>query len=652
VSFIGEGQGRRPVQVQVPPEVLEAISARDEYNRRIDYALDPQKNGLLYAFQSAEFYFVYGQFEEAEKRLEPIMDRFCGVNEWGYRAWEKLVSMSNFQGDATRSRQLVEGRSCAFDEETRAAEDAIRTPVRQGVAYLDARQLYDAAEKLPEGAERDAKWRDAAAAYKVALDAAPDRDEAPEAAMNGAFAYKQVGEYDKAIEMYALFIERYGNEEKLNVLRSGDPAATPVVAPEPGKYESRAKFLKMAYDALANAYVLFFDYPKAAQTFDTISKVSHFSQTQRKESAQQAMNLYASLGDSRGMRVGRDNFVQQGASAKEVAEADYVIAASSLKEWDQFSADTGGNEAARKRAELAMRQYFDTNRDRPEAAEYVIEAAYWVAKMKAAGKDGLERTWWEQTMAAFDRYRRSAPPAEDGTNSAIGSRQATMAAEGAYTLLDEEVRAKFDYEAGHQRFKGTPQEVLASYQKAAQEAKAWFDKFKAQVEYYGSPEWGTAAVARQGAIYDSLRTGLYNVRAPELKMFDKKTEQILERAEQSDNLELQEKADALRIRVEDGWRDARDRELAGADTIMVDRYASAMTMARRYNISNPAVVRAIQRLAFFTDVIGEAKLTQYTSRVGDLGYSEGLFLRMRPGLVTAPSNSGLPKAVPLSAGPP
>lgn len=652
VSFVGEGLARRPVQIQVPAEVTAAISARDEYNVRIDYALDPQKNGLLYAFQSAEFYFVYGQFADAQKRLEPIMDRFCGVNEWGYRAWEKLISMSNFQGDATRSRKLVEGRSCAFDEETRAAEDAIRTPVRQGVAYLDARKLYDEAESLPEGPERDAKWRDAAAAYKVALDAAPDRDEAPEAAMNGAFAYKQVGEYDKAIEMYSLFIQRYGNEAKLNALKAGDSSANPPVAPDPAKYENRAKFLKLAYDALANAYVLFFDYPEAAQTFDTISKVPHFSQTQRKESAQQAMNLYASLGDTGGMRAARNNFVQHGATPKEVAEADYVIAAAALKDWDQFSPDSGGNQEARKRAELAMRQYFDANKDNPDAAPFAVEASYWVAKMKGAARDSLERGWWEQTMAAFDRYRQSAPAAEDGTNSAVGSRQATMAAEGAFTLLDQELRTKFDYETGHHRFKGTPQQVIASYQAAAQEAKGWFDKLKAQLEYYGSPEWGTAAVARQGSLYDSLRSALYNVRAPELQMFDKKTEQILKRAEESDNLELQEKADALRIRVEDAWRDARDRELAGADAIMVDRYSSAMTMARRYNISNPAVVRAIQRLAFFTEVIGEAKLTQYTARVRDLGYSEGMFLRMRPGLVTAPSDTSLPKAVPQIAGQP
>src|SRR5258706_2251041 len=133
--------------------------------------------------------------------------------------------MSNFESNAAESRKLAEGKSCAYDAETQKAEDQIRKPVKQGVAYLDARKLYEAAEKMPDGPERQKKWREAAAAYKVALDAAPDRDEAPEAAMNGAFAYKQVGEYDKAIGMYELFISAYGNDKRLDALSRGDPTA-------------------------------------------------------------------------------------------------------------------------------------------------------------------------------------------------------------------------------------------------------------------------------------------------------------------------------------------------------------------------------------------------------------------------------------------
>ena len=156
-----------------------------------------------------------------------------------------------------------------------------------------------------------------------------------------------------------------------------------------------------------------------------------------------------------------------------------------------------------------------------------------------------------------------------------------------------------------------------------------------------------AAIARQGSLYDSLRTALYDVRPPALKMFDKKTEALLLRAENSDSPELQEQADTVRMRVETAWREARERELDSADQVMVDRYGNAIALARRYNIGNPAVVKAIQRLAFFTDVIGEAKLEQYTARVPALEYTPGLFLRLRPGLLgTAPSQMSGPAAPP------
>jgi hypothetical protein len=86
---------------------------------------------------------------------------------------------------------------------------------------------------------------------------------------------------------------------------------------------------------------------------------------------------------------------------------------------------------------------------------------------------------------------------------------------------------------------------------------------------------------------------------------------------------------------------------------MVDRYGRAITMARRYNVSNPAIVRAIQRLAFFTDVIGEAKLSNYTQGISELNYTPGMFLRIRPGLVTAPEVGGaMPPPAPYSGGQP
>lgn len=646
VQFTAGGADRKFVSEALPPEVENSVLDRDGYNEAIVFEEDPQRNGPLYAFQAAEFYFVYGQFDEARQRFEPMMTEYCGKNEWGYKAWEKLISMSNFEANAKRSRELAEGRSCAFDEETKRAEEALRKPVRQGVAYLEARDIYDAAEKLPEGTERDAKWREAAAAYKVALDAAPDRDEAPEAAMNGAYAYKQVGEYDKAIEMYELFISRYGSDEKLRTVRDGDATAEPPVAPSPGKYEERVGFLKMAYDALASSNVLFFDYPQAASTFEKISSTEHFAAADRREASRQALTLASSLGDVSGMRRARERFAALGASPHDLAEADYVVASSALKAWDPASPNKGVNEQARVAAESSMRRYYEANARNPNAAEFLVEAAYWVAKSKRAAREAREAEWWEATKQAFEAFRRGAPTKPDGMNGALGTRQAAYAAEAAYVQLDDAIARAFDYDSGHQRYSGNTLEVLDQYRRAAVVAQAHYDALQRVVDEYASPEWATAAIARQGSLYDSLRSALYDVRAPALKMFDKKTEALLQRAENSDSAELQEQADAVRMRVETAWREARDRELDSADQVMVDRYGNAITLARRYNVQNPAIVKAIQRLAFFTDVIGEAKLSQYTGRVPSLEYTPGLFLRLRPGLVTAPRPEGMPPPAP------
>ena len=222
-----------------------------------------------------------------------------------------------------------------------------------------------------------------------------------------------------------------------------------------------------------------------------------------------------------------------------------------------------------------------------------------------------------------------------------------MAAEAEYTMIDEELVKKFDYDSGFHRYKGTVTEVVKEYQNDAIAAKKWYDKLQKVVDEYVSPEWAPVAIARQGSVYDSLRTGLYNTRPPELKMFSAEQERALKKAEESDNPDLQEKADAIRVTVQQAWRKKRDTELDSADRIVVDRYATSLLLARRFNVSNPSVTRAIRRLAFLTDVIGEAKIKTFTDPVKDLNYTPGMFQRMRPGVVAAPKPDGMPAPLPV-----
>src|SRR5262249_7517484 len=208
---------------------------------------------------------------------------------------------------------------------------------------------------------------------------------------------------------------------------------------------------------------------------------------------------------------------------KERAEADFIVASADLKKWDEFSPDTGTNEAARRRAEASMKAYYDQNKNNDAAAQYVVQAAYNVAKAHRAAKSGTVHEAWQNRRRAFDKYRAGAPKAKDGSNSAVGSPEAAMAAEGAFTLIDQDVHNGFDYETGHHHYKGTAVEVIKNYQGDAVEAKKWYDKLQRVVDDYAAPEWAAAAIARQGSLYDSLRTGLYETRPPALIMFDKNT---------------------------------------------------------------------------------------------------------------------------------
>lgn len=639
VTLEGEGQNVKVIKQDVPQPIVDAIIARDQYVSRIPPERDPVQNTLLYAYQAGDYYFVYGQFDEARKRLQPIYDEYCGKNEWGFRAWEKLVSMANFELNADASRKLVEGKDCSVDEDTRAKRDSIVLPATQELAYLDARKVFDEADALDKAGKTDEaapKFRKAAAMYKAALDAAPGRKEAPEAAMNGAYAYKKVGEYDKAIEMYELFIKEYGSNEKLGELQKDDPK----------EYEQRTKFLKQAYDALANSYVLFFDYPKAAKTFDEISGNQHFSPEDKRNAAKQALFLYASLDDSAGMRNTRTRFANLGATPKELAEADFTIAHAEVKKWDEFSPDTGANAAARRNAEAAMSGYYTRNKNKDAAAQKVVEAAYLVAKMKRSSGARDQNKWWQNTIDAFNKYKRVAP-SKDGKNTALGSREADMAAEGDYAMVSREIERKYDTPAKH-KYKGRADKIVnTDYKRNVNDAKKWHDELQRIIDAYVSPKWSTVAVARQGSIYDKLRTGLFNTREPELVLFDPKQQRIIDRALNSDDPDLLDLADQVRTQVETAWRDRRDKELGAADEVMVARYATSVVLSRRYGISHPGVVQAIRRLALMTEQLGEAKMKQYTAGVKDLNYTDGMFQKIRPGQVKAPGADGMPSPLPV-----
>jgi hypothetical protein len=176
-------------------------------------------------------------------------------------------------------------------------------------------------------------------------------------------------------------------------------------------------------------------------------------------------------------------------------------------------------------------------------------------------------------------------------------------ANNALKTLDAEIRKKFDASKRDTGYSGSPVEVLKQYQSAANDAKAWYNKLQTIVTGYSGTPAATLAIARQGELYDTLRTALSNTRTG-LRLFDAKSESVLKRAEASDNPDLQEKADAVRIQVMTAWRERRDQELAAVDAVIIERYTKAYEFARSDGLEHRAIAWAALQLWYYERLIG------------------------------------------------
>jgi hypothetical protein len=657
IKIINEGAEDQSFEkVTVPEQILQAIAAREEYIRRVPVALDTPKNIPTYRFVAADYFFIYGQFEEARKRFTPIYEQECTKSSWGYKAWERLTTMANLERNIPESRRLAEAalaKSCAVTDDDKLKEATIARPTIALGYYVDAGEAFKKAQGMKDGPERNKAWREAASLYKVALEKAPSRDEAPEAAMNGAYCYKQVGDYDQAIAMYSLFIKEYGSDDVLTKLEKGDASSKPPKAPDPKRYGERVKYLKQAYDALSAAYVLFFNYRTAAETYETISKVRHFSEPDRRAAARNAVLLYANVGDNDKMLQARTTFFALNAPPEQKADVDFLVASADLKTWDERGLDDGANKAARLKAMIAMDAYYNANKSNAAATGYVVQAAYHSYKLRLAGKDSKARDWAKSTMQAFDKFKASSPIV-DGRNKALSSLQADMAAEAAYRQVDEQIKSEFDYDTGHHRYDGVIDKVVKAFDDDVKKANdKYWKQLQTVITTYESRPWSVASRARQGSLYDSCRTGLYNARPPGLKLYTDKEEKLLKLAETSDREDLQEQADAIRQRRREQWRDARERKLNDADRAMVKFYVEAVVWAKTWKIRNDAVDQAIKKLAFYTDILGDVKLREFSQGILDpdgqkpFEYRDGMFLRTRPGLTPPLQPNGVASPLPV-----
>jgi hypothetical protein len=675
-----EGEtGDQKVVVDAFPDVIQkSMSARDEYVQRVPPERDKQNRASDYAFYAADQYYLYGHFADAKSRFEVIYKEKCGKDPLGYEAWKRLIVMSNLERDAARSRELAEAEkrsSCARTDLQIAEEKKgdLTDLVLQNAAFEDANRVFEQAKAAPPGPARDQLWRKAGKMYEDALRASPGHKDAPAAAINSAFCYKQVGEFQKAIDLYQLFINNYGSEENLDRLEHGgiDPEKKAKVGPNPDEYKERIKYLGMAYDALSTTYYGFFAYQRAAESFALIANNPRFDEQRRANAARIAMVLYSNLGDRGHMNAMYGILVdpRNHLPADKRAEADYLRAGFDYGQWNPTGGDSGGNAAARSQAIGALTQFHTQAKGKPEAARYALESAFHIAKMMQSAGDGGYRNWFKTVIADWE-YFKAHPAAATGAGgkatqiTANDSPYSDYGGEADFALVDEDVRAGFDYATGHHHYAGNIVDVTKAVDKDLGEAeKKWRPPLEHIATQYGSFEWAAAATARIGSLYDSIRTGL-DLVVP--KYFTPQQDALLNKldalANKLDAAGQSDKADQIRQQIDDTkdqvrskWRTTKDQYMEVCNQKMVGKYVTAAMTARKYNVKDAAVQSAVARLAFLSDYLGDDKMKAYVENTPDplspsdkLVYVNGEFLQWRSGLVLSPPPSGAPAPLPAS----
>jgi tetratricopeptide (TPR) repeat protein len=674
-----EGQvgDKKVVTEDIPDVIQKSMQARDEYIQRVPPERDKQNHAADYAFYSAEQFYLYGHFQEAQSRFQPIYDQHCGKDALGYEAWKRLIVMSNLEKNDARSRQLAEAekkKSCAKTDLQVAEEKKgdLTDLVLQNAAFDDANKVFEQAKAAPAGPKQDELWRKAGKMYEEALRASPAHKDAPAAAINSAFCYKQVGEFQKAIDLYQLFINSYGSDDILSRLEHGgtDPASKAKVDPNPDEYKERIKYLGMAYDALSTTYYGFFAYQRAAESFAKIATTPRFDDQRRSNAARIAMVLYSNLGDRNSMSKMYDVFVdpKMHLTGDKRAEADYLKASFDYGQYNPNGGDSAGNVAARHQAIGTLTQFHTANKQRPESARYALEAAYRVGKMMQSAGDPGYRNWLKTTVSDWEYFKAHATSATSGgKQSQITANDAPYSdygAEADYTLADEDVHASFDYSTGHHHYAGNAPDIVKQLDKDLGEAdKTWRPKLEHVAIQYGSFEWAAAATARIGSLYDSIRTGLDlvvpNYFTPQQQALLNKLQKV---ADQLRTAGQDDKADQIEQQINDTkdlvrtkWRSTKDQYMEVCTKQAVGKYTTSALTARKYNVKNPAVASAIARLAYFTDYLGDDKMKGYVEMTPDpldpsnhLVYMNGEFLQWRSGVVSTPPPSGEPAPLPAT----
>lgn len=235
-------------------------------------------------------------------------------------------------------------------------------------------------------------------------------------------------------------------------------------------------------------------------------------------------------------------------------------------------------------------------------------------------KDSCDACAWDPSRVCPSGTRFS------GVECALDD--AGEAAEAALAAVEDQIEQRFEpLRPGH-RYSGTAVEVITGFRRDAAVARELYSSLQEVIDTHPSPESTTRALMDQGKLFHALATALRAPRPPALRMFTDEQEGVLAQAEASDNPALRVKSAAVRSQVARAWRQQRERELATARGVVIDRYARAVAHGNRHRVAPESVRTAVLTLAELTPLAGDHAIASAMPEVAGMSYSPGVFVRM------------------------
>ena len=501
--------------------------------------------------------------------------------------------------------------------------------------------------------------------YEDALRAAPAHKDAPAAAINSAFCYKQVGEFNKAIELYQLSSATTAARTSSSRLQNGGRI--------PRRSEGRRRIRRSTRSASSTS---------GWRTTRCRRRTTASSRTSARPSRSARSRRNPRFDDAQRVERGahRDGPLLEPRRPlehepdvrhprrPEDAPADREARRGRLPAGElrlrpvepDGQRTSAGNAAARIQAIATLDAV--PHREQGQAGVGALRARVGVPHRQddaVGGRPGVPELVQDDHRATgrtSSRTRHSVAAA-DGKAAQIRRptrRTRTTAARPTSRSSTRRSSASFDYATGHHHYTGNVgrrDQGGRQGPRRGREEVATRSSSTSRREY-GSFEWAAAATARIGTLYDSIRTGL-DLVVP--KYFTptagRAARQAAERSPTSSTRRVratrptrcQQAIDDTKDAVRSKWRATKDQYLEVCNQKMVGKYVTAALIARKYNVKDPAVQNAVARLAFFTDYLGDDKMKAYVENTPDpldpnskLVYVNGEFLQWRSGVVTTP----------------